>query len=241
MKEGKWKETDKANTSIKGTFFESGDIPKEESQRANTMALVQDDLRSGLTVTQIINKYPSLSFRINDLYTLKEQLLLGKYETENRTMNIIYCYGASGTGKTSSVYRENQGERICRITSYDNSRALFDNYHSEKVLVFEEFHSQIKLPEMLSYLDVYPLTLPARYSNRIACYETVYIISNIPINQQYVSEQDNDPKTYTAFLRRINTIRHYKSDFTYVEEPKEDINKWQPTTFSPFTTIPLES
>ena len=236
LKAGKWEDTEKASTSIKGSFFESGEPPNEESQRANLMASVQEELRSGIPVMQIIKKYPSLSFRINDLYSLRDQLLAEKYETENRKLEVIYCYGSTGTGKTSSIYKDNPGERICRITSYDNVRALFDNYHGERILVFEEFHSQISLTDMLCYLDIYPLTLPARYSNRIACFEKVYVISNLPINQQYTTEQRNDPKTYAAFLRRFSSIRAYRPDFTYLEEPKEN-NTWQQATDSPFTTI----
>lgn len=53
------------------------------------------------------------------------------------------------------------------------------------MLVFEEFHSEIPISAMLNYLDIYPLMLPARYHDRIACYTEVYITSNIPLEDQY--------------------------------------------------------
>jgi len=232
QKTGKWEGTAKETTVIEGTFFESGEPPKEESSRSSIMSNVMEDLRSGFSVNQTIAKYPALAFRINDLYQLQQQLKTEIYETTNRTIEVLYCYGDSGTGKTSSVYKENAGEQICRITSYDNSRALFDNYHCESVLVFEEFHSQIKLPEMLSYLDIFPLSLPARYNNRVACYTKVYILSNLPINKQYEYEQINDPKTWSAFLRRISEIRHYNSNFTFSCERRNE--QWVETSISPF-------
>lgn len=235
LKEGKWIDTAKADTRIDGSFYESSELPEEESSKKSIMANVMDDLRSGYSVNTIIQKYPSLAFKINDLYSLREQLLSEEYETENRQIEVIYCYGDSGTGKTSNVYSENKGERICRITSYDNGRALFDNYHGEKVLVFEEYHSQIKLPDMLSYLDIYPLTLPARYSNRIACYTKVYILSNIPLNRQYEYEQKTDSKTWNAFLRRISEVRHFHKDFSYVLETLGGINTWTSANSSPFS------
>ena len=34
---------------------------------------------------------------------------------------------------------------------------------------------------MLNYLDIYPLYLPARYTDRVACYHHVYITSNAPL------------------------------------------------------------
>lgn len=235
LKEGKWKRTSKAETRIEGSFYESAELPEEESSKKNIMVNVMDDLRSGNSVMSIIQKYPSLAFKSNDLYSLREQLLCEEYETENRQIKVIYCYGDSGTGKTSNVYSENKGERICRITSYDNGRALFDNYRSEDILVFEEFHSQIKLPDMLSYLDVYPLTLPARYNNRIACYTKVYILSNLPLNRQYEYEQKTDFKTWNAFLRRISEIRHFQKDFTYIVETVGGTSSWTSTNSSPFS------
>ena len=51
--------------------------------------------------------------------------------------------------------------------------------------MLEEFHSQIPISAMLNYLDIYPLTLPARYTDRTACYTKVYITSNISLEEQY--------------------------------------------------------
>ena len=93
----------------------------------------------------------------------------------------------------------------------------FDSYSGQDVLVFEEFNSQIPIEEMLNYLDIYPLMLPARYSDKVACYTKVIITSNLPLEKQYVSEQLNKPKTYNAFLRRINYVMEY--------DKKRNVNK----------------
>ena len=85
------------------------------------------------------------------------------------------------------------------------------------MLVFEEFNSQIPIEAMLNYLDVYPLLLPARYSDRTACYTKVYITSNIPLDEQYITVQHNRPETWRAFLRRIHHVFVYGQDGT-VEE-----------------------
>lgn len=76
---------------------------------------------------------------------------------------------------------------------------------------------------MLNYLDIYPLTLPARYSDRVACYSTVYITSNIPLEEQYREIQRYQLETWRAFLRRINVVQEYRHDGTVQEtiyEPK---------------------
>ena len=94
-------------------------------------------------------------------------------------------------------------ENVFRVTNYAHP---FDNYKGESVIVFEEFRSSLPIADMLNYLDGYPLTLPCRYADKVACYTTVYIASNIPIEEQYVSTQHNESETYNAFLRRIHNI-----------------------------------
>lgn len=138
---------------------------------------------------------------------------------------MTYISGKTGTGKTRSIFRNNNASDICRITSYKKGNpALFDGYNGQSVLVFEEFAGQIPIEEMLNYLDIYPLMLPARYYDRVACYTKVYITSNIPIENQYVDIQISKPETWLAFLRRINFIERYSDDGTFssdvLNEPK---------------------
>ena len=77
----------------------------------------------------------------------------------------------------------------------------FDEYEVQDVLIFAKFRSSMKIKNMLSYLDGYPLVLPCRYFNRQACFTKVYIITNIPMSKQYPNA---DGETRKAFLRRIH-------------------------------------
>lgn len=52
--------------------------------------------------------------------------------------------------------------------------------------------------------------LPARFSNKYACYDTVYIISNWGLEKQYSELQKEDTASWKAFLRRISEVREYK-------------------------------
>ena len=58
----------------------------------------------------------------------------------------------------------------------------------------------------ISYLDIYPLDLPCRYQDKIAQYDTVYIITNIPLEKQYVETQKYEYETWQAFRRRIDEV-----------------------------------
>jgi tRNA uridine 5-carbamoylmethylation protein Kti12 len=75
--------------------------------------------------------------------------------------------------------------------------------------VFDEYRSQFKIADMLNYLDGYPLELPCRYYDKQACYTTVYIISNIPLERQYPNVQNDEKTTWQAFLRRINNVYNF--------------------------------
>jgi hypothetical protein len=66
---------------------------------------------------------------------------------------------------------------------------------------------------MLNYLDIYPLRLPARYSDRVAAYTKVYIISNISLLEQYKKLIYNHPLDFQAFLRRIHEVHLYLKDY----------------------------
>ena len=217
LKEGKWKDTDKAHTSIENSFVEKGEIPTEESEKAPLMTKIISYINKGMSTAQIIKENPKLAFKTKEIDTLRQTLLSEKYSIENRNVKVIYIYGVTGSGKTSGIYKEHNPIDVCRITQYKGDRILFDAYHQQPVLVLEEFHSQIPLPDLLSILDIYPLMLPARYSDRVACYDTVYILSNIPLNEQYKDVQLNDSATWDALLRRIHIIREYHSDKTYSE------------------------
>lgn len=218
-KEGKWKNTEKAETIISDSFSEWGDIPKEAEEKYPQMYKVIEDIRNGMSTAEIIEKSPNLAFRVRDLENLRQTIMFEEFTTNNRNIFVTYLFGKSGSGKTSSIYKKHQAKSICRITSYSSSRGvLFDNYNNgQEVLVFEEFNSQIPIEDMLNYLDCYPLTLPARYSDRVAAYKFVYLTSNVPLEKQYKQVQINQPETWNAFLRRIHKVVEFKEDGIVIE------------------------
>ena len=67
------------------------------------------------------------------------------------------------------------------------------------------------------YLDIYPLELPARFSNKYACYNDVYLISNWSLEEQYPNVQTENPESWLAFLRRVHKVIVYNADKTFTE------------------------
>ena len=210
-KEGKWAETAKAETRVEGTFVEFGELPTEAQEKAPKMAQVLQDVEDGKSTKEIIKDNPNFAFKSRDIDSLRETLVSDQFRYENREVKVHYLYGDSGTGKTRSIYEAHPAADICRITDYGTKGNIrFDAYHGQTVLVFEEFHSQVPIAAMLNYLDIYPLMLPARYNDRVACYTTVYITSNVPLDQQYPEIQKCKMETWRAFLRRIDTVLEFR-------------------------------
>ena len=128
---------------------------------------------------------------------------------------------------------EAQGySNVYRVTDYSHP---FDRYAQEPILCLDEFRSSLPIGDMLDYLDGYPLALRARYANRQACYETVYIISNIDLKEQYTNIQASEPETWKAFLRRIHQVIEYRKAgepidhgpaIEYIFPPPEKVPEW---------------
>lgn len=212
-KAGKWAQTDKAETLVPDTFEEWGQLPsRQEEQHPQQQRLIAN-LQSGMSTPEIIREDPALVFRVRDIDLLRQTLLEERYRSEHRPLTVCYFYGASGAGKTRSIFAQHDPRDICRITNYRPGKGVsFDGYHGQDVLVFEEFCGQVPLEEMLNYLDIYPLYLPARYNDRVACYTQVYLTSNLPLEGQYPAEQRQKPETWQAFLRRIHQVVQFLPD-----------------------------
>ena len=214
-KEGKWAETSKAETRVEGTFLEFGTPPTRGEENSPKMHQLLQNVKDGLSTTEIVEENPSFCLQTQKIDQLRDNLKSEPFRSQFRELKVHYLFGVSGTGKTRSIFQKHEIQDICRITDYGGRNGVrFDAYHTQPVLVFEEFHSQIPIASMLNFLDIYPATLPARYQDKDACYTTVYITSNIPLEAQYPEAQSYDPETWKAFIRRIHTVTQFFADGT---------------------------
>ena len=222
LKGGKWDDTKKAETKVEGTFYEFGELPSQAAEKHPKHAALIQNVESGMSNRQILEQDASFALKTRDIDVLRQELIFDEFKDVNRNIQVHYLFGASGTGKTRSIYEKHRASDICRITHYPaKGNVQFDAYKGQPVLVFEEFHSQIPITSMLNFLDIYPVMLPARYFDRVACYTTVYITSNIPLEQQYTEIQRSKLETWNAFLRRITTVTEFRKDGTIYEVSHE--------------------
>lgn len=213
-KEGKWAETEKAETSVPGTYEEGGTMPSEREEGGIRDADLIDAIEAGLSTAEIIRRSSKYVFRSADIDLLRQTLIADRYRTQDREITVHYLFGSTSSGKISTIYASHPAAEICRITNYGSpsTGVRYDSYHEHPVLVFEGFLGQIPLADLLIYLDRHPLMLPARYTDRVACYTTVYIVSSIPLEVQYTAEQRINPAAWKDFTDRINHVVEYLPD-----------------------------
>lgn len=213
-KEGKWLVTDKRETSKPDTFEESGQLPPDKPKSETQAEQIMEMIRAGKSNAEILEACPTAYNKLNQIEQTRQTLLQERYKDEWRDIEAAYIWGRTGVGKTRSVMEKYGYANVYRVTDYAHP---FDGYASQDVVLFDEFRSCLPVNSMLMYLDGYPVSLPCRYANKTACFTKVYIISNIPLNQQYRNVQAEEPETWDAFCRRIQRVIEMGNQFHELE------------------------
>ena len=208
-KTGKWLKDKKHETSVPDTFEEFGELPMERQGRRNDLGDLYAMIKDGYSNYEILEQIPESMLNLDRIEMARQTILQEKFKKVRRDVSVTYIHGFTGLGKTRSVMEQYGYENVYRVTDYAHP---FDSYKGQDVVVFEEFRSQPRLSVMLNWLDVYPVELPCRYSNKMACYTKVYIITNMPLSKQYTGDQIDNYDDWLALLRRIRHIRHYTHD-----------------------------
>lgn len=225
LKTGKYEETEKAETSIEGTFYESGELPAEAGQgKRSDLEAMMELVKQNYSDLEIIEANPNLVARLTTIRNYR-QLLIEERAHDYRNMTVIYCWGKTGTGKTRGAYADCEDiSQSYTVNDYSHSAGMFDAYDSAKcrVLILDEFRSSIPFNLLLSLTDGQYQVIMARYSNRIATHTKVWIISNIKLLEQYPNIQKEEPESWKAFLRRINTVRYYYDSYKYKDFTVEE-------------------
>ncbi len=218
-------------TRISPQYYEWGEYA-EIGERSDLTDIMKD-IESGMCFYDLSKKHGNRFIKvINWAREFRQSHLENKYKRVFRDMKVFYIYGSAGCGKTSYVFNKHGYVDVYRTTNYEFG--WVDDYNGEKVLFLDEFRSSFKISEILDYLDGQPIRIRGRNYNRVACYDTVYIVSNIPLTEQYKNIQDNEPKTWAAFLRRITAV--YNFDISK-ETP---VNKHTGELKKPPTLIPID-
>lgn len=231
FKQGKWEKTEKESTNIKDSHVEWGELPIERQGKRHDLDDLYDMVYSGMSTNDIISIDTQFILQIDKIERARSLYLHNKYKSTRRNLTVTYIYGPTGTGKTRSVMDLYGYENVYRVTDYLHP---FDTYDCEDVIIFEEFRSSLTLGNMLNYLDIYPIKLPARYAPKQACYTKVFIISNQSLEEQYSEIQRQHRNDYEAFLRRINYVEYVGAAYTHTYTLDQYFSGFAPCICTPF-------
>lgn len=202
-KEGKWADSEKKETNLPETFEESGELPPEPERHQKYSEAVLMMLQNGATNAEILQELPTAMNHLPHIDRARQALLEEQFRTKWRTLEVYYIWGQTGVGKTRSVMEKYGYENVYRVTNYTHP---FDQYQGQDIILFDEFRSSLPLSDMLTYLDGYPVMLPCRYADKVACFTKVYVVSNLAFDEQYPIIQQEQPHSWAAFKRRFNSI-----------------------------------
>lgn len=205
-KTGKWLESRKRETCVDGTYEEWGEMPVERQGKRNDLDDLYAMIKDGMDDFAILEQDASYMLHMDKVERARQVIRQESFKDTWRDVEVTYVYGDTGSGKTRGIMEQYGYSNVFRVTDYLHP---FDNYKGQEILIFEEFRSSLRIGDMLNYTDGYPLELPCRYANKYACYTKVYIISNLPLSQQYAQLQRENFESYRAFLRRIKEVHHY--------------------------------
>ena len=226
------------------TFEEIGECPQEEQGSRNDLKYMYTLIKDGLSDAEILNLIPETAIKhIDKINKIRHAYLIDKFKGQRRMdLKVHYITGKTGMGKTRDILDEYGDENVYRVTDYHHP---FDSYQCEPVICFDEYRSSLKLSDTLNYLDIYPVTLPARYSPKVACYTTVFVVSNWTFEMQYAElQKDMEQKaSYDAWVRRFNGyVKEYTDDGIITYPTMQDYLHRHETFHSvAYETVPFDA
>jgi len=163
-------------------------------------------VKSGVSNITIKKLFPVLyaQYGPEKIERFRQDELKEEFGSRYRTVKVTYIYGKARLGKTTYIYDNYPMKDICRVNEY--YKGPFEEYNFQKILVLDEFTGKLDITFLNNLLDKFPVQLPARFANRTACFEQVFIVSNLPLAELYKEQQASMPEVYNAFIQRINDI-----------------------------------
>ncbi len=213
FKEGKWLNDAKGETNHRDSHEEYGDLPQERQGKRTDLDLLYDMVKNGFSNYEILEENPKYILQIDKIDKARKVYLEEQYKNTWRNIEVTYVWGVTGSGKTRAVKERYGYSNVYTVTDYTHP---FDGYNGQDVILFEEYRSSIRIGDMLQYLDGYPIELPCRYSNKIACFTKVFFCTNIDLREQYRDVKIDYPETWNAFIRRIHFVKMYSSPGNYI-------------------------
>lgn len=189
--------------------WEAG-TPSIEQGKRNDIHRAVDLIREGKSNEDMAEETPEIIMK----YHRGIEALRGamRKHRHGEMPEVCIIYGPSGSGKTHYVYEKHGWDNVYSVTSKDYK--WWDGYNQHQAVLFDEAEFNMGNYSMFTQLcDQYP-------------YQVEIKGGFVKFKSPYIYFVNSVEKKAKAFLhgdmqRRISRILRFKSDHTYVEEPRE--------------------
>jgi len=232
-KEGKWKDSEKADTVIEGSYEQYGTASDSYRGQRHDIDELYLQIKQGATDYELLESNPKNMRLLNFISRTRLAIETEKNAKSVRELTVIYVFGGTSTNRLEFIFDKYGIENIFRFCGYQ--RAIFDGYNKEPILLLDNFKQGFPLTEMVTQLlSGFPYALHCRYIDKQALYTTVIISSRNSPDSQYLDEDAADRQ---EFLDKLDTIIQLHADgtvSTYTGTEYFDPERLTKDTDSPF-------
>lgn len=133
--------------------------------------------------------------------------------TQDRSVNIIVCYGNSGAGKSAFAHHYDTHENTYVFPALEVKQRLnLDGYRGQRTVVIDEFKGQIDYGTFKNLTDRYVYEYNTKGSMVMGTWTTMILTSNYHPNQWYEGQDFWGIKgttTQSPLQRRYDSVWHF--------------------------------
>lgn len=229
---GKWYQTNPEKFAEKlpaseANFWEWGICPdgtKKSSSNQTSKTLSEDIMQAihdGKSDAEILTQYPTIWNRSAELRKLRFQIMSQKYRAIYREINCIYIEAHLPAKEIYNLFAHTSDTYV--ISDYSHP---WDSYCAEKTIVMTDYTGQFPWHDFKRYLSGNYCTLPARFSDAVACYTNIIIISSLRFEAVYKLGKSyslvESTSLFTHF-RRYCDVNDLGTDYVF----NSSLGKWE--------------
>lgn len=173
--------------------------PKKQGKRTDLEA-IQREIDAGATALEIADEHFSTWVTYRRSFAAYRQLKVTPRTWPFSTPDVYFIHGATGVGKTHSVY-ESLHQQLYR---HIGSKTFFDGYQGHNAVLFDDVDPNLFTPyRWLQLLDKYPLDVEIKGGTTPFVATVIIITSNL---EPRLFTHGWDPGHVDAFMRRITHV-----------------------------------
>lgn len=180
--------------------WEWGQIPgsrkSKDNQSPKTLSEdIMRAIREGKNDADILILYPTIWHRSAELRKIRFAVMSQKYRSVYRDLNCIYIEANLPPKETYKLFAHTPDTYV--VSDYTHP---WDSYCAESTVVLTDYTGQFPWFDIRRFLSGNYCTLPARFSDAVACYTTIIIISPLSIEELCASGKDYDSAALASYI-----------------------------------------